>query len=141
MGITLGSKNLSVDLGYGGFRQFRKKVANLMGTEFGIHYEELDKGFFLYGEEASAFFEQYNAKTEQLIELKEVTPEIANFCYQSDCKGKIDRKQAKQIYKKIKKHDDNVAYGYVGRSDCAVFSDLKAIFKDCVINGGKIKWR
>lgn len=141
LGITLSSKNLSVDMGYGGFGRFRSKVALLSGDEFGKHYDESDEGMFLFGKARDDFFEKYNAKTVELVEANKITLEMANFFYQPDCEGKINRKQAKQIYEKIKEYDDNVVYGYAGRPDCAMFSDIKAIFKDCVENGGKIKWR
>ena len=62
--------------------------------------------------------------------------EVANFLYQSDCGGKVDRKQAKQICGLIKECDDNIVFGYIGRSDCAKMSDLKKIFSD----GTKVKW-
>lgn len=141
MGITLESKNFSADMGYGGFFRFRKKVAVLSNEEFGEHYENLDEGTFLFGDTKTAFFEKYDAKTKELIKLNVITPEIANFCYQSDCEGSIDQRQAKQIYENIKDYDDDICYGYAGRSDCAMFSDLKNIFKDCAENGKKIKWR
>jgi hypothetical protein len=141
VGITLKSKNSSVDMGYGGFGRFRSKVANLSGEVFGEHYEELNKAMLLFEDERDAFYKNYNAKTDELIEANAITVEIANFCYQSDCEGSIDRQQAKQIYEKIKDYDDDVCYGYAGRSDCAMFSDLKNIFKDCTRNGKIIKWR
>lgn len=140
MGITIKSKNCSADMGYGGFFRFRKKVAALSNEEFGEHYENLDEGTFLFGDSKTAFFEKYDAKTKELIKSNVIAPEIANFCYQSDCEGSIDKRQAKMIYEKIKNYDDDVCYGYAGRSDCAMFADLKNIFKDCVENGKKIKW-
>ncbi|PLS19374.1 hypothetical protein CVD28_02870 [Bacillus sp. M6-12] len=140
MGITIKSKNFSADIGYGGFGRFRKKVATLSNSEFGNHYEELDKAMFIYGER-DAFYKTYNAKTDKLLEANVITVEIANFCYQSDCEGSIDQHQAKQIYEKIKDYNDDICYGYAGRSDCAMFSDLKNIFKDCAENGGSVKWR
>lgn len=141
MGITLKSKNFSADMGYGGFFRFRSKVSSLINKEFGEHYEKLNEGSFLFGDERTVFFEKYDAKTKDLIKSNVITPEIANFCYQSDCEGSIDQRQAKQIYEKIKDYNDDVCYGYAGRSDCAMFSDLKTIFKDCAENGKKIKWR
>lgn len=140
MGITFKSNNFSVDMGYGGFLRFREKVAWLTGNEFGQHYEELRKADMLFGENRDAFYEEYNKKTHELIEKGFVTAEIANFCYQSDCEGAIDQRQAQFIYEKIKHYDDNIAYGYVGSSDCARFSDLKNIFKDCAENGNQISW-
>lgn len=141
MGITIKSKNFNADMGYGGFKRFRDKVASLSNAEFSKHYEELDKTMLLMEAERKSFYEKYNAKTKELIKADVITVEIANFCYQSDCEGSIDQDQAKQIYEKIKDYDDDIPYGYAGRPDCAMFSDLKNIFKDCAENGGEVKWR
>ena len=140
MGVTLKSKNFSVDMGYGGFNNLRKKIAELSGEEFGEHYKELDKAMFLPDERREEFYNRYNKKTDELIKEKLITAEIANFCYQSDCEGSIDKRQAKEIYEKIKNYEDNICYGYAGLPDCAMFSDIKNIFKDCAENGKKIKW-
>ena len=140
MGVTMESKNLSADMGCGGFNRFRTKVAQLSHVEFGKHYAKLDDAMFLFGTEREEYFKKYDTKTEELIKENIVTVEIANFCYQSDCGGSINQNQAKQIYEKIKDYDDNIYYGYSGRPDCAMFSDLKDIFKDCVENGGTIEW-
>lgn len=140
LGITLKSENFSAVLGFGGFARFRSKVAILSSNEFGKHYERLNKRTFRNGEERNAFYNEYDAKTVKLIEANAITAEIANFCYQSDCEGSIDQRQAKQIYEKIKNYDDNFCYGYAGHPDCAMFSDLKRIIKDCAENGNKIEW-
>jgi len=140
MGITIESKNFSADMGYGGFNRFRNKVATLSNLEFGKHYAKLEDAMFLYGDERESFFKDYNAKTKELVERNIISVEVANFCYQSDCEGSIDQDQAKQIYEKIKDYDDDICYGYSGRSDCAMFSDLKNIFKDCAENGDTVDW-
>lgn len=140
MGITIESKNFSADMGYGGFMNFRNKVAELSNEEFGKHYIKTEKAMFLQGTERETFFKKYDAKTKEMIKDNIVTVEIANFCYQSDCEGSIDQDQAKQIYEKIKDYDDNIRYGYAGRTDCAMFSDLKNIFKDCAENGDTVDW-
>lgn len=88
-------------------------------------------------EEKGWFFKEYDAKTEELVKQGEITEEVANFLYQTDCEGKIDRKQAKEIYELIKDCDDNMIFGYTGRSNCAKMSDLKKIFSDKT----KIEWR
>ena len=140
MGVTMESKNLSADMGCGGFNKFRNKVAQLSHVEFGKHYSKLEDAMFLSGIERDQYFKKYDEKTKELIKENIVTVEIANFCYQSDCEGSINKDQAIQIYEKIKDYDDNICYGYAGRFDCAMFSDLKDIFKDCVENGGTIEW-
>jgi len=91
---------------------------------------------FLMGDQRKKYFEKYDAITKEYVKQNELTIEIANFLYQSDGKGKIDRKQAKQIYNLIKNYEDNVLLGYVGRSDCAKMSDMKNILKD----GTRVEW-
>lgn len=142
MGVTIKSKNHSADMGYFGFNRFRNKIAELASEEFGKHYKDLDSHItVLFDEEKRKdFFDKYNAKTEKLAEDGVISVEIADFCYQSDCGGSIDQNQAREIYEKIKNYDDNICYGYAGRPDCAMFSDLKNIFKDCAEKGDTIDW-
>jgi len=138
MGITISSKRYSCDMGYGGFNRFRNIVAEKVSDKFYKHYTLLSDAdiMFLMGDQRKKYFEKYDAITKEYVKQKEVTVEIANFLYQSDCEGKIYRKQAKQIYNLIKDCEDNILFGYVGRSDCAKMSDLKNIFKD----GTKVEW-
>jgi len=132
VGITISSKRHSCDMGYGGFGRFRNMVSEKVGVKFHEHYTSMDvpEVIFSSGDKRTEFFEKYNAATEELNEQGEVTIEVANFLYQSDCNGKVDRKQAKQIYELIKGCDDNISFGYSGRKDCAKMSDLKSIFSD-----------
>jgi hypothetical protein len=126
-------------MGYGGFNRFRDAVAEEVSDEFHKHYLSLSdtKVKFLSEKETEEYFEKYNATTNEYIEQGTVTVEVANFLYQSDCEGKIDRKQAKQIYKLIKECDGNLSFGYSGRVDSAKMSDLKMIFSDET----KVEWR
>lgn len=140
MGVTIEHEEHSHELGYEGFMRFRQQVATLSHEVFGKHYETLGEAMRLAGKERDAFYKRYNLKTDKLIERKIVSIEIANFCYQADCDGSIDQEQAKQIYEKIKDYEDDILYGYQGLSDCTMFSDLKAMFKDCADKGGTIDW-
>lgn len=138
MGITISSKRYSCDMGHGGFGRFRNIIASKVGGRFAGHYLELSdpQVMCLFGSKRDEFFKKYNATTRELIEQKEITPEVANFLYKSDCNGKIDRKQAKQIYELIKNCPDDTIFGYAGRDDCAKMADLKKIFSD----GTKVEW-
>ncbi len=138
MGITMSSKRHSCDMGYGGFNRFRNAVAEKVNDTFYQHYLQLSdpKVMFLSGKEREDFFENYDDATNDYVEQGIITVEVANFLYQSDCNGKVDRKQAKQIYELIKECDDNLSFGYSGRVDCAKMSDLKKIFSD----GTKVEW-
>ena len=138
MGITISSKRYSCDMGYGGFMRFRNAVAEKVSPIFYEHYISMDKPevSLLSGKKREEFFKEYDFNTKKLIEQGEITPEVANFLYQCDCGGKIDRKQAKEIYALIKECDDDTLFGYMGRSDCAKMSNLKRIFSD----GTKVEW-
>lgn len=138
MGITIHSKRHSCDMGFGGFGRFRNAVAEMVSEEFHQHYLALSssEAMFSTGEERKAYFKKYDTATDEFIERGVVTVEVANFLYQSDCDGKIDRKQAKQIYELIKECKDEIAYGYVGRKDCAKMADMKSIFSDKT----KVEW-
>ncbi len=125
-------------MGYGGFGRFRNEVAKKVNDKFYEHYLLLSdsKVMFLSGERREEYYKLYDTTTNEYIEQGLVTVEVANFLYQSDCNGKVDRKQAKQIYELIKECDDNLSFGYSGRVDCAKMSDLKKIFSD----GTKVEW-
>jgi hypothetical protein len=134
MGITIGSKKHSCDMGYGGFLRFRKLVASKVGDKFSEHYTKLDNAP-VFGNR-NKYFEEYDAETNRLVEQGDITIEVANILYQSDCGGEIDCVQATQIYELIKDCDDNIAFGYIGREDCAKMVDMKKIFG----NKTKVKW-
>lgn len=139
MGITIDSKRYSCDMGYGGFSRLRNTVAEKVNDEFYKHYLELSSpdAMFSFGSQREEYFKKYDAKTKEFIKQNIVTLEVANFLYQSDCEGKIDRKQAKEIFELIKNCDDDIIFGYSGRSDCAKMADLKNIFSDKT----KVEWR
>lgn len=134
MGVTIQSKKHSCDMGYGGFLRFRNIVASKVGEIFSKHYTKLDNAPIF--DDTKKYFEEYDTETNRLVEQGHVTMEVANFLYQVDCDGEIDRIQAKQIYKLIEDCDDDTAFGYIGRSDCAKMSDMKKIFG----NKTKVKW-
>ena len=119
-------------MGYFGFARFRNIVAENVCDKFYKHYLLLRStdAMFLIGDARKEYFEKYDAITKEFVEKGEVSKEVANFLYQSDCEGSIDRIQAKQIYELIKDCDDEIIFGYIGRKDCAKMSDMKNIFSD-----------
>ncbi len=131
MGLTIGNCHHSVDMGSGGFNRLRTKVAYLHSEELGKFYEELEKGFTLYGNSRKQFFEDYNKRLQFIDEELNVSHYILDFLYTSDIEGKMSVKHCRRIYNVIKDYDDNIAYGYTGRPDCAMFKDFKNIIKEC----------
>ncbi|MER2060513.1 MAG: hypothetical protein ABTA16_16955 [Niallia sp.] len=140
MGITLYSKNKSIDMGYFGFSALRNTVAELAHEKLYAHYKELYT-HVPYSEPArTEFFEHYDKKTDELIETLGVPVEIYYFLYASDCEASMSYKVCKELYKLIKEHDDNVCYGYFGRTDCAMFKDFKEIVEECAKNRHVMRW-
>ena len=119
-------------MGYGGFARFRIIVAENVSEIVGEHYNNLFNAPIFDRED---FFKKYDAKTNKLIG-KDLTIEVANFLFQSDCEGKIDRRQSNQIYRLIKNCNDDTIFGYQGRQDCAKMADIKKIFSDKT----KVEW-
>ena len=87
---------------------------------------------FIPGFETRGFPVHFDKKAEKLLQEKKVSPKIVDFCLQSDISGSIRYGACKEILKTIGDYDDNICYGYAGRSDCAMFRDFKAILEDCI---------
>lgn len=140
MGLTISSKNHSIDMGYCGFSRLRTKVAELTGKEIGNHYHKLSDGMLLFREERKSFFEDYNEKISVLEKKYKIPSGVIDFLYACDADGKLSYGKCRQLYNIIKDYDDDVLYGYYGRNDCAMFKDFKKIIKDCVENKCKLEW-
>lgn len=141
MGVTIESKNYSLDLGYGGFSCLREKVAELTSEDVYEHYKKLLKGMFLSGEKRERFFEEYNKKITEISDKHNGEyDEILHFIYASDCEAKIPYQICEKIYGVIKDYDDNICYGYVGRPDCTMFKDFKNLVKDCIDSKCNMEW-
>lgn len=136
MGVTIRCKKTrkSIDMGGGGFKRLRNKVAELAGGPFAEHYLSLSP----FGDEE--YYKKFDEITAQILKNKQADIKIVDFCLQSDCEGKIRYGACKNILKAIGDYDDNVKYGYCGRSDCAMFKDFKAILSDCVENKCDMCW-
>ncbi|WP_160693406.1 hypothetical protein [Clostridium sp. C2-6-12] len=142
MGVTIDSKNKSIDLGYGGFNRLRNKISELVNNEIAEHYKELEKGQFLFGEDKrKEFFKKYDAETERLDKKYDYKyNSILHFLYACDCGATKEVDVCKEIYEVIKDYDDNIAYGYTGREDCTMFKDFKELVKDCIDNNESMEW-
>lgn len=142
MGVTIESKSHSIDLGGGGFRRLRTKVAELAAPDIFEHYKKSMDGMRLYDEdERKAFYESYNAKIAELDKKYEgKMSDILDFLYESDCGAEMDADHCRSIYEVIKDYDDDILYGYAGRKDCAKFADFKALVRDCIDSGNGFSW-
>jgi hypothetical protein len=143
MGVTINSKNKSIDLGYMGFNRLRTKVAELINDEIAEHYKALDNSTerFFGEDKRKEFFKEYNAETERLDKKYDYKYNyVLHFLYACDCGATMKVDVCKEVYEVIKNYDDNILYGYAGRKDCAMFKDFKELVKDCIDNNEPMEW-
>lgn len=145
MGITIECEKTGTgyDMGYGGFGNFREKVAELFNSSFSEHYKKLStpEMMFCFDEEKKkAMFEEYDRKAKTLIEENHLSTGVVSFLLQSDCEGYVSPQTCKLIYDIIKDYDDNICYGYVARPDCTMFHHLKSLFLECYKNDSPLIW-
>lgn len=139
MGATIKSSQHSIDLGGGGFRRLRIKVAELAAPDIFEHYKKLDE--FLRPPNRKTFFENYDAKITELDKKYDgKMSDILDFLYEGDCNAEMDADHCRSIYEVIKDYDDDILYGYAGRKDCAKFADFKAVVKDGIDSGDDFTW-
>ena len=111
-----------------------------MGYE---HYKMLNDGSYsLIRIRGNAdFFAWYDSEIEKLDEKYDGKySQVLDFLYTSDCGGEADADRCQSIYEIIKDYDDDIYYGYCGRSDCAMFEDFKRLIKDGADTGTGIEW-
>ena len=120
MGVTISCTKTgrTIDVGSGGFLRLRSKIS-----------------------EREKFYEDFDKKTEALLNKKRISVKIVDFCLQSDCEGSIRYGACKELLKVIGNYDDNICYGYAGREDCAMFRDFKKILEDCAEHKCNMVWR
>lgn len=143
MGITITSKNKSIDMGYFGFNKLRTKISELINDEIAEHYKECEKStlFIFDDNKRKEFFKVYNAKTEKLDKKYDYKYNyVLHFLYACDCEAIMEVSVCKKIYDVIKDYDDDIKYGYPGRKDCAMFKDFKELVKDCINNNVSMEW-
>lgn len=142
MGVTINSKNKSIDLGYIGFNRLRKKIAELINEEIAEHYNKCEESAFIFDDnKREEFFKKYNLETERLDKKYDYKYNyILHFLYACDCEATIKVDVCKELYELIKDYDDEICYGYSGRKDCAMFKDFKELVKDCIDNNEPMEW-
>ena len=142
MGVSVSSKNHSIDLGYFGFFRLRRQVARLVGEDVGIHYAELSHPHFFTDKKAeAAYWEKYDGLTEYLIgKYPGKVRKVFDFLYAPDAEGSATYGTCSQVLGVIGDYDDDIPYGYVGRPDCAMFRDFKMLLQDCVDTKTKLEW-
>jgi hypothetical protein len=142
MGLTIYSKNLSNDLGAGGFLRLRRIVAFLCPFEIFEHYTYLLKHYsYIVSSDEEA--DTYDAGTEALYrQFGKTHGKVMDFLYASDVEAKFNYGVAKQLLTVIGDYDDQAVYGYAGWGDRAMkFKDFKAILQDAAETKTKWGWR
>lgn len=140
MSTTISSKTKSITLGGSGFKKLRSKVAELAGEEIKKHYDELDQFLCISIRHRKTFFEDYDKRTEELVEKYKDMETIFDFLYAPDCNATFSFEECLCIWELIKDYDDTISYGYPGRKDCAKFADFKEIVKECIDTGCELQW-
>lgn len=135
MGVTIGTKSMSIDMGYAGFARLRTDVAGLICPELKELYKTLPGASF--GEKE---LQEYNKKLGVLQEKNNIPDDALDFLYQSDCSGRITSACSKIILDYIGEYDSDIRYGYVGLKDCATFRDFKEILQCSVKTGSDVTW-
>lgn len=127
MGVTIGNKEKSLDCGYAGFNILRTHIAGLISKEFKTFYNE--PGIFVRTQE---YWDNYDRKLYEVIVPKyHIEEGVLKFLFLPDCDGKLSYQACKQLWNLIKDDNNDFLFGYVGRLDCAKYSEFKEIVKMC----------
>ena len=143
MGITIGNRSQSIDMGDRGFLMLRTKIAELLDIDFSVLYKEMSDNLYTRFDSEEArkkYWEDYNKRALALCEEKKLDEDVVNFLYASDCEGKVTPNGCHSLYSVIQDYDDDICYGYTGRPDCAKFKDFKEIIFDCWKNRRQLQW-
>ena len=137
MGITIYSRNISHDLGAGGFFRLRKTIAMLCPDEIRDHYMRLADGYYDLMHDG---FEEYDKETEQIYQkYRKAYGKVIDFLYAPDTGARLSYGTAGQLLKLIGDYDNDVIYGYAGWGDRAMrFHHFKEILQDAYAT--KTRW-
>lgn len=137
MGVTIGNKEKELDCGYAGFNRLRTHIAGLISEEFKNFYDE--PGIFARTQE---YWDNYDQKLYEVMVPKfHIEGGVLKFLFLPDCDGKLSHQACKQLWNLIKDDNNDFLFGYVGRSDCAKYSEFKEIIKMCAKNRWVLRWR
>lgn len=139
MGVTLGNKLHSVDMGYGHFSfGFKRDIAASIDKRLGEEYGKWLEAVFRH--------EDYDCHyLNWLIEDINLDEEIGYFLFEaSDCEGSLTPKCCKKILETFDKIEPGVyGYNFYQRGyyrNSATYEDIKMILEECVKHRWKLKW-
>lgn len=142
MGLTIYSKNLSNDLGSGGFYRLRKTIAGLCPDEIKKHYMLLADHYYDIQIEDPGF-KKYDAETERIYQkYRSKYGKVIDFLWAPDLDYELTYGTAGQLLRLIGDYDDAIIYGYAGWGDNAMrFHHFKEILADAYQTKSKWGWR
>lgn len=129
MGVSISTKNKSIDMGYGAFFRLRTDIAKAINFEWGMKYEELLN--------RKRYDELIDITADYLADDK-ISKYLVEFCLQSDTEGHITCWACKYIYRQIQNVDKKDSYGYAMNPNS--WEAIKNVFKDGSENKGGMKW-
>ena len=142
MGLTIRSKNHSIDIGTGGFLRLRKIIADLTNKEISEHYGVLMTEEYIHM--VYHGFEAYDRKTEELYEkYKRQYGKVIDFLYAPDTAAKMTYGCAKQLLGIIGSRTDldDMVIGYAGWGEHAArFRDFRHILEDAAETKRGFRW-
>ena len=141
MGLTINSKNHSIDLSYSGFYRLRVKVAELTAPDIYEHYKKLNDWRYVLVSKGENFSTEYDKKIVELDEKYDGKyTKVLEFLYASDSHGEADAEHCKSVYEIIKEYDDDIIYGYRSGIEAVLFKNVKQLIKDGADTGTGIEW-
>ena len=141
MGLTINSKNHSIDLSYSGFYRLRVKVAELTAPDIYEHYKKLNDWRYVLVSKGENFSTEYDKKIVELDEKYDGKyTQVLEFLYTSDSPGEADAEHCKSVYEIIKEYDDDIIYGYRSGIEAVLFKNVKQLIKDGADTGTGIEW-
>lgn len=129
MGVSLKTKNKSIDMGYGSFFRLRRDIAKAINSDWGMQYEELL---------SSRRYDKLIDITANYLAENKISKHLVDFCLPPDAEGHITCWACKYIYQQIQNIDKEDRYGYVMAQ--ISWEEMKNVFKDGSENRGGMKW-
>lgn len=135
--ITCVKTDHTIDMGYFGFARLRCKIAELADDPIAKLYVPM---FEAPLDMRNAAMERWNQNIDDIIAKRKVPAKLVDFLIQPDCGGHLGHGGCKLLLKIIGDYDDDVAYGYAGRKNCAMFKDFRQTLQECVEHRCKMVW-
>lgn len=129
MGVSIRTKNKSIDMGYTSFFRLRTDIAKAINSEWGMKYEELVN---------RNRYDELNDITAEYLADGKISKYLVDFCFQSDSEGHITYWACKYIHQQIQNVDKKDNYGYVMAPNS--WEEIKNVFKDGSKNRGGLRW-